>query len=169
MAWLVNERKLKAAANSMHQFCQQVRGIFPDNVDDRVVEAATVYLYVSLARDLFGQRFAAKLQRKLATNLKYSTAAEVEGHIARLEKQTDVLERAAHEDHPARTPEEIVRVHVVCTIQAMLSDAGFQEQRDQETIGRLYERFERAVKEMRRHLVGIKEANYFVMKSRQAV
>ena len=73
MGFLVNDRKLKAAVASMHQFCHEVREIFPGDVDDRVVEAATAYLYVSLVRDLFGPRFAAKLQKKLHMRLKYST------------------------------------------------------------------------------------------------
>ncbi len=53
MGFLVNDRKLKAAIGSMHQFCHNVREIFPGDVDDRVVEASTAYLYMSLVHDLF--------------------------------------------------------------------------------------------------------------------
>ena len=94
MGLLINDRKLKAALGSMHQFCQEVRQVFPGDVDDRVVEASTVYLYVNLTRDLFGNRFAAKLQKKMHGRLKYSTAAEVEGHVTRIARQSEALEKA---------------------------------------------------------------------------
>ena len=46
MRLLVSGRKVKAAANSMHQFCPAVRAIFRREVNDIVVEAATLVLYV---------------------------------------------------------------------------------------------------------------------------
>ena len=164
MALLINDRKVKAAANSMHQFCQQVRTIFPGEVDDRAVEAATAYLYISLVRDLFGNRFAVKLQRRLYARLKYSTPAEVEGHIARITKHSEVIERT--EDNGVEdTPEEAVRAHVMSVIEAILSDAGFQG-RDPEITRRAYVRFEEAVKEIRDHLLGIRDQNNFLMRTR---
>ncbi|MHC4776806.1 MAG: hypothetical protein ACYTBR_16305 [Planctomycetota bacterium] len=156
MGLLVNDRKLKAAAFSMHQFCQEVRCIFPGDVDDRVIEAATVYLYVSLARDLFGHRFAIRLQKRLRGNLKYSTPAEVEGHVARIARQSESLERAAASQATERTP---------AVIEAMLADAGFQDPADEDA-RKAYIKFEAAIMVIRKHLVGIKEQNYFLMKSK---
>jgi len=165
MGFLVNDRKLKAAAASMHQFCHEVREIFPGDVDDRVVEAATAYLYVSLVRDLFGHRFGSKLQKKLHTRLKYSTSAEVEGHIARITRDSGAMEKGLDTHAPERSPEDIVRAHVLSVIDAMLTDAGFKNP-DREQAAKAYTKFEVAIKAMRSHLLGIKEQNYFLMKTR---
>ncbi|MEE8460222.1 MAG: hypothetical protein V3S08_10115 [Phycisphaerales bacterium] len=165
MGFLVNDRKLKAAVGSMHQFCHEVREIFPGDVDDRVVEAATTYLYVSLVRDLFGHRFGAKLQKKLHLRLKYSTSAEVEGHIARITKDAGAMEKGLDSYAPERSPEDIVRAHVLSVINAMLTDAGFKNL-DREEAAKAYTKFEVAIKAMRSHLLGIKDQNYFLMKTR---
>jgi hypothetical protein len=167
MGLLVNERKLKAAALSMHQFCQEVRAIFPSDVDDRVVEAATVYLYVSLARDLFGQRFASRLQKKLHGNLKYSTPAEVEGHLVRISRQSESMEKAAAAKASERTPEELCRAHTESVIEAMVANAGIQNH-DPVEAKKAYIKFEEAIRVIRKHLVGIKEQNYFLMKTKPA-
>ncbi len=165
MGLLINDRKLKAAVNSMHQFCQEVRTVFPGEVDDRVVEAATAYLYLSLARDLFGPRFSSKLQKRLAARLKYSTPAEVEGHIARITKHSEALEKAMASASHDRSAEEIVRAHVTSVIEAMLGDAGFNGD-DPEVLKKSYPCFETTIKEMRKHLIGIKEQNNYLMKTR---
>ena len=64
-----------------------------------------------------------------------------------------------------RSAEEIVRAHVLAVIEAMLCDAGFKSV-GKEQAARAYIQFERAIKEMRSHLVGIKEQNHFLMKTR---
>jgi len=165
MGFLVNDRKLKAAALSMHQFCQEVREIYPGDVDDRVVEASTTFLYVSLVRDLFGPRFANKLQRRLRTLLKYSTAAEVGGHIARITVYSEGIEKRVRSFSDERSAEDIVRTHVLAVIEAMLSDAGFKGVSSEEA-AKSYVKFEHAIKEMRKHLLGIKDQNHFLMKTR---
>ena len=165
MSFLINDRKLKAAAGSMHQFCQEVREIFPGDVDDRVVEASTTYLYVSLVRDLFGPRFATKLQKRLRTLLKYSTAAEVGGHIARITLHSEALEKSVKSFSGPCSAEEIVRAHVLAVIEALLSDAGFKNISPAET-AKSYAKFENAIKEMRKHLLAIKDQNNFLMKTR---
>lgn len=162
MSWMVNDRKLKAAIGSMHQLCQSVRAIFPGDVDDRVVEAVTLYLYTSLARDLFGPRFAAKLHKRLSVRLKYATAAEVEGHLARITKQSEAIQQAEESVSEDRSPEEMCRAHSSAVIASMLDDAGFNG-RDPETHKKAYIKFDEAILEIRKHLIGIKEQNYFVM------
>ncbi|MHC4081615.1 MAG: hypothetical protein ACYS15_00775 [Planctomycetota bacterium] len=167
MGLLVNERKLKAAALSMHQFCQEVRAIFPGDVDDRVVESVTAYLYVSLARDLFGQRFSSRLQKKLYGNLKYSTPAEVEGQLARISRQSESLEKAAAAKASERTPEEMCRAHTEAVIESMLANAGIQNY-DPAEAKKAYIKFEEAIRVIRKHLMGIKDQNYFLMKNKPA-
>ena len=165
MGLLINERKVRAAAGSMHQFCQQVRAIFPGPADDRIVEAATVYLYLNLARDLFGHRFASRLLKKLARQLKYCSAREIEATITKIVKLSTAMEKAAADNGSNRSPEAIVRAHVVSVIEAMLTDAGFRGE-DPELSSKAYEPFERAVMAIRKHLLGIKEQNYFLMRSK---
>ena len=46
----IDELKLQATAGSLQQFMPAVRSIFPDEVDDVTLEAATVYLYVGVTR-----------------------------------------------------------------------------------------------------------------------
>ncbi len=167
MGLFINDRKLKAAASSMHQFCQEVRTIFPGQADDRVVEAATAYLYAQLAHDLFGARFARKLSRKLRANLKYSTLAELEGRMAGIGRQVAAMEQTVSSAATGKSPEEIVRLHVSCTIEAMLTSAGFSGN-DPEVGRKVYPRFEEVIRNMRKHLLGIREQNYFLMKSRVA-
>jgi hypothetical protein len=165
MGFLINSRKVRAAAGSMHQFLQPVRTIFPGPVSDKIVEAATIYLYMNLARDLFGLRFANQLQRKLRRELKYGTAREVEARIAAIVRMAAALEKAAAgTGGGGRAPEDVVRAHVVSVIEAMLNDAGLRGE-DPETARKAYEPFERTVKDMRRHLLGIKEQNSFLMRS----
>jgi hypothetical protein len=165
MGLLINDRKLKAATGSMHQFCQPVREIFPGEVDDRVVESVTLYLYTSLTRDLFGARFGNKLQKRLLPRLKYTTSAEVQGHMARITKHSSALEKVEESTGQTRSPDEAVRAHVASTIEAFLSDAGFATS-DQAVLQKAYDRFERCIKVMREHLIGIREQNYFLMKTR---
>jgi hypothetical protein len=153
----------------MHQFCQPVRAIFPGTVSDQVVEAATIYLYMNLARDVFGLRFANKLQRKLRRTLKYGSAKEVESRIAGIVRQAAALEKAAATTGGGgRSPDDVVRAHVVSVIEAMLNDAGLRGE-DPELAKKAYEPFERTVKDIRRHLVGIKEQNSFLMRAKSDV
>ena len=52
-------------------------------------------------------------------------------------------------------------------MEAMLSDAGFQG--DPDVTKRAFARFERAISDIRKHLLGIKEQNVFVLKTRTPV
>jgi hypothetical protein len=132
-----------------------------------VVEAATVYLYTSLARDLFGPRFSSRLQKRLQGNLKYSTPAEVEGHLARINRQSESLEKAAAAKAAERTAEELCRAHTEAVIEAMLANAGIQNY-DPTEAKKAYMKFEEAIHVIRKHLVGIKDQNHFLMKNKPA-
>ena len=165
MSFLTNDRKLKAAAGSMHQFCQEVRWIFPGETDDRMIETATVYLYGQLAQDIFGPRFATKLAKRLRQRLKYATPAEVEARIDRIDRQSEALERAAAALSEGDSAEEICRNHVESVIGAMLSEAGY-EHGDPEASKKAFMRFEDVIRSIRKHLLGIKEQNYFLMRTR---
>lgn len=160
-----NDRKLKAAANSMHQFCQEVRHMFPGDVDDRVIEASTAYIYIQMAHDLFGHRFASRLQRRLRNQLKYATPAELEGRVAGITRHAEGLERAALQMSSDHSPEEICRLHTSCVIESLLVIAGFDVGKPEVT-KTAYIRFEEIIQDIRKHLLGIKEQNYFLMRSR---
>lgn len=164
MGWFINERKVKAAANSMHQFCQVVRSIFPGDTDDGVIESATIFLYVRLSRDLFGRRFAECLSTRLRDRLKYATVSEVKTRIARIARQADDLERAAVSvSSPRCSPQEKCRNHVTSVIESLLLEAGFRSD-DPQLLKETYPRFEDVVRGLKTHLLGIKEQNAVMMK-----
>ena len=164
MGWFINERKVKAAANSMHQFCQVVRSIFPGHTDDGIIESATIFLYVSLSRDLFGRRFAECLSTRLRDRLKYATVSEVKTRIARIARQADDLERAAVSvSSPRCSPQEKCRNHVTSVIESLLLEAGFRSD-DPQLLKETYPRFEDVVRGLKTHLLGIKEQNAVMMK-----
>ncbi len=163
MGWFINERKVKAAANSMHQFCQVVRSIFPGHTDDGVIESATIFLYVSLSRDLFGRRFAECLSTRLRDRLKYATLSEVETRVARIARQADDLEQAADSVSSPRSSQEKCRNHVTSVIESLLLEAGFRSD-DPQLLKETYPRFEDVVRGLKTHLLGIKEQNAVMMK-----
>ena len=71
MGLFVSKAKLKAATYSMHQFCPNVKTIFPmSEVDEVVVEASTLFLYLQTARDVLGVRFARTLAEMLQQRLR---------------------------------------------------------------------------------------------------
>jgi hypothetical protein len=168
MALFVNQQKVKAAAHSMHQFCQEVRDIFPGDTDDRVIETVTVYLYVQLAQDLFGPRFATRLRSRLRQRLKYATPAEVQARVERIDRQAEVFEEAAGSTSSSRSAEDICRTHVTSVIEAMLAEAGYRGE-DAELTKKAYMRFEDVIRDIRKHLLGIKEQNSFIMKAKSRV
>ncbi len=168
MGLFSNERKMKAAAASMHQFCQEVRHMFPGDVDDRVIEASTAYIYVKMTQDLFGNRFASKLQRRLRNQLKYATPSELEGRIAGISRHAEGLEQAASQIASDHSPDEMCRLHTSCVIEALLALAGFNGN-DPQVTKQAYMRFEEIIRDMRKHLIGIKEQNYFLMKTKAPV
>ncbi len=162
MGFFVNDLKVKATAGSMHQFCQVVRSIFPGHADDRVIEAATVYLYAQVAEDLFGKRFTSRLKKQLGARIKYSTPSELAVRVAKIKRQARVRARAVAALSPVRSPEERVRLHVTSVIESLLFEAGF-EASDPEVVRQCYARFEDVVRQLKKHLQGIKEQNYFLM------
>lgn len=165
MSLFGNDRKLKAAASSMHQFCQEVRHMFPGDVDDRVIEASTAFIYVKMAQDLFGARFAQRLMRRLRTQLKYATPAELEGRIVGINKHAEGLERTASQLTGDTSPEEMCRLHTSCVIEALLALAGF-DGNDPQVAKNAYLSFEEIILDMRKHLLGIKDQNFFLMKNK---
>ena len=82
-----------------------------------------------------------------------------------LQDQIDSVgfERAAREISPARTTQGNFENHIRSVVQSMLLEAGFRCD-DAELVRETFQRFEEAVREIQRHLLGIKQQNYFVMR-----
>lgn len=164
MGLLINNRKLDAAATSMHQFCQETRSIFPaGQANDDLVEAATVFLYLRTAQGLFGRRFSAALARRLKARLKYGAASDMKTTIQRFQERANHLERARLAQIDTRDADEVVRSHVTSVIESLLAEAG-ATMSDPEIIRNAYAKFELVIRDMKRHLSGIKEQNVFLMK-----
>ncbi|MHC4948586.1 MAG: hypothetical protein ACYTG1_10025 [Planctomycetota bacterium] len=155
--------KLKAAAGSMHQFCPMVRAIFPPgHVGESVIEAATVCLYLKLAREVFNRRFVAKLRERLWGQLRYGTPAEVEQRVRQILERTEVLERLAQEDRSAPEETDFQR-HVTSLIRSLFIEAGI-DCAEPELVRETFSRFEETVRRIKSHLAGIKRQNLYIMR-----
>lgn len=164
MRFLLDQRKMKATARSMHQFCGNVRAIFPSEVKNEVVETATVFLYVKICREVFGRRFADRICKQLRENLKYSTVHEVNTALARICKESNGYELAAAEMQPALSPQEQFQIHVTSVVRAMLLEGGFlTAENENALLARAFRPFDNAVRAIKTHLLGIKRQNHFIM------
>ena len=162
MALIINQQKLQAAAGSMHQFCQEVRELYPGPADDPAVEAATYYIYVNMARDVFGRRFSGRMSRVIRSKLKYATASEIKQRMTRIHRRSRARDRALHKINGPRGAEDRCRSHVTSVIKALLAEASFHGD-DPDIIRCAYTRFEEVARHIKRHLTGIKEQNRFVL------
>jgi hypothetical protein len=164
MGLLFNKRKLTAAASSMHQFCQETRALFPGGgADNAVVEAATMFLYLRTAEPMFGRRFAGALAEQLKARLKYTSPGDMKATLHRIHSRATQFERARVAKLDSRDAEEMVRAHVTSVIESLLAEAG-ETAGEPEVIRDAYARLENLVRDMKRHLAGIKEQNVFLMK-----
>ncbi|MCH7546225.1 MAG: hypothetical protein IID30_07475 [Planctomycetes bacterium] len=151
MSLLVNKTKLNAAAYSMPQFCPIVRTIFPEPVDDTLAEASTFFLYLQVARDTMGKRFAVKLGEKLIESTRASRE-EIAECVSRLSKQVATI-----------PPKAEFHEHVSQVITFLLAEAGCPTT-DQEVLRTCFSRFQSAVSGIKQHLDGIKNQNVRVLK-----
>lgn len=164
MGLLINKLKLTAAASSMHQFCQEARAIFPGGqAENPVVEAATIFMYLRTAEPIFGRRFTAALARQLRGRLKYAAPGDMKTTLHRIHERARRLERARAAQVDARDAEAMVRAHVTSVIESLLAEAGVTGS-DPEVIRAGYGKLEGLVRDMKRHLAGIKEQNVYLMK-----
>ncbi|MFK7959518.1 MAG: hypothetical protein AB8G96_03260 [Phycisphaerales bacterium] len=163
MGLFINGHRLKAAAFSLHQFCGAVRTIFPDLVDDRVVEAVTAFLYLRVAEETFGRRFAAALRSRARETYKFSDWSEIESRIARIEHNIEAFDATSAELDPALMAEEEFTRHVRSVIRSILLEANNPWQ-DTNIVRHTFPRFENAVVRIQKHLEGIKGQSTFLMR-----
>ncbi len=163
MGLFVDRRKLTAASRSMGQFLPVVRSIFRGDVSDQVVESAAVYLYTQLAQDIFSRRFANLLRRNLIRTPKFMPPGQLRARLGRITREVADFERADKATFGIRSPDKKFETYVRSVIQSLLLEAGLRSD-DVDLIKETFTRFEEAIREIRRHLVGIKQQNFFVMK-----
>lgn len=162
MNWMVNQCKVKAAARSMHQFLPAVRSIFGQDVDAVALETATVFLYVRVAKEVFGRRFSDRLCGQLSALLRYISESEARVRISRLSTTAEAylaFEQASHPDAPA---DEQFRFHVRSAIKSMFDEAGLRSD-DDARVRDGFAAFEDAARRIKTHMLGIKRQNRFVM------
>ena len=162
MGFLIDRLKLKAAASSMHQFCPVVRGVFPDEADNKVVESITLFLYLNLAKDVFGPRFTKALGRRLCAHLKFTTPCEARTRLGRFSRRAGRVRSTADSMLSHKTPELMFQNHIASVVHTMLSEAG-QDPSDSEERAQAFERFDATVRRMKEHLIGIRKQNHFLM------
>lgn len=164
MKLLLDNRKVRATARSMHQFCGYVRNIFPTEVANEVVETATIYLYVKVCREVFGKRFSDRIGRMMRDNLKYCTVAEVNRGLARICREADGYEQAAAEMQPDMSTQEQFQAHVTGVVRAMLREGGVLDGENEDAVlARAFKPFDAAVRAIKTHMLGIKRQNHFIM------
>lgn len=161
MALLISKRKLAAAAGSMHQFCPIVRSVFRVNPEDQVVEAATVFLYSRVAHDVFGTRFALRLQERLRARYKTGSAVEIEKMLHRIACRFEEHRRISSIKTPLNCPHSEFTEHVRSVIRSLLAEAGLPD--DPDFVRDAFPRFEAAVQRLKAHLEGIKRQNQYLM------
>ena len=163
MALFIDRRKLNAATRSMDQFLPVVRSIFQGKADDETVEAATVFLYAQLAQSVFGNRFANVLRRGLLNRSKFMRPTDLRARLRRFERDVAAFEQAAGAVALSRSPESKFENYVKSVVQALLHETGARSD-DMDLLKETFTRFEEAVREIKRHLVGLKQQNFFVMR-----
>jgi hypothetical protein len=163
MGFFLDRLKLKAALHSMHQYLSPVRGMFPGDVSDEVVEAATYFLYVRIARDVFTPRFAATLSRRLKYNLKFNDPSTAVGHVKRIGRRAEKMRKALRSSSASRAPEIEFENNVRSVISSLLAEANLPAN-DPEVLKVAFREFDNAVRQIKQHLLGIKKQNHFIMR-----
>ncbi len=162
MGILGAERRLHAAASSMHQFYPLVRSFFRVPVDDRLVESATLFLYARIGQEIFGARFLDRFQGHIEDRLKYASPADASEQMIR------IAERANHfEQVPDRLLDEVqvttpFEHRVRSYIRALLEESG-QDPEDAESVRDGFVRLENVLNRLRVHLTGIKRQSAFLL------
>lgn len=163
MGLLVNKRKVRAAASSMHQFLGAVRSIFIDDPDEAALEAATVYLYDRMARDVFGNRFTEAMRDQLQPLYKFASPAEIDARVGRIERVAEAEDRIVGDPLPEHSPDNAFTEHVRRVIRSLLFEAGY-EFNDPHVLRATFPRFEETVRRIKTHLTGIKNQHGFMMR-----
>ena len=162
MGFMLDKKKVRAAARSMHQFCSPVRAFFPTEVDDATVEVCATYLYLRTAREVFGRAFSGRLEQCLQVSFKYSTALEIRDRVARIAEIVRVLEGESDELLPEGTSQSDFAHSLRCRMRGLLNEACMPTD-DNELLRDRFVPFERLIERIEEHLTGIKRQNHFVM------
>ncbi len=147
----------------MGQYLPVVRAIFRGDVSDQVVESAAVYLYVQIAQDVFSRRFSSLVRRNLVRTPKFMPSGELRARLGRIDREVTDFEKAGMAAIGTDSPDKKFETFVRSVIQSLLLEAGMRSD-DVDLIKETFTRFEEAIREMRRHLLGLKQQNFFVMK-----
>ncbi len=162
MNLLVDQRKVKAAARSMHQFCPRVVNIFSRDVEQPVLETATLYLYIKIAREVFGRKFCDNLCGQLRALLRSVDEHEAALRVARMVETAEAFRRVEQQLQPDAIDDERFRMLVRSAIRSMFAEAGLPGP-DDEQLRDSFAQFEDTARRIKEHLTGIKRQNRFVM------
>lgn len=163
MTLFISQRKLKAAASSMHQFCPAVKAISPEAAPDDVVEVWTVYLYEHVAAEVFGRRFLKQLRGPLRRKARHNSPEEMDARVHKVQRLVENYQKASEDDAPPNSDSQRFTHYVQSVLRALLAEAGTREP-DMMQLRRAYERFESAVRTLKMHLSGIKQQSPFIMR-----
>jgi hypothetical protein len=162
MLGILSRVKLVAAAKSMHQFCNVVRGILPGDVNDDVVEAATGFLYLSVSADVFGSSATARIRRAIRHRLKYLSPREFASRIERLGLQAEAFRLSELSASGKADDATAYQVAVNGAIRSMCIEAGLNHS-DPDVLRECFPRFEHAAARIKAHLAGIRSQNRWLI------
>jgi hypothetical protein len=152
--------KVRAAANSMHQFLPVLRNVVPATADEAMVEAATVFLYERITQEVFGKRFASRMRTLVRDRYKFGTPIEVDSRVWKITRYFEEFEAA--EKSGIHNDQEAFTVHVRAVIRAFLAESGLDPS-NEGLVKEIFPRFEAAARTLKRHLSGIRQQSHFVM------
>ena len=163
MGLFTDDRKVKAAARSMHQFLPEMRGLFPEAVQDWVVEASLVFMYRRMCHEVYGHRFVERWDGHVHDLYKYATAPEVNAQILKVAKLAESYEGVDDTLLPDDAVVTDYEHRIRCMIRAIFNGAGCPGD-DPEIIRSSFAPVESLMKKIASHLAGIKKQNPFVMR-----
>jgi hypothetical protein len=161
----ISRVKLKAVVGSMHQFCGPVRSLLPERTEDRVVETVTLFLYLKLAQEVFGRRFTGAMWRRLRRQLKFTSAEDVRSRIDRIATRARRLNRVANGRADDRSPQEAFSDHVAAVVKSILAEAKGTGDEVPHDARESFANFEKVVRRMKDHLLGIRRQPRFLMQT----
>lgn len=167
LSWIASPRRVRAAVRSMHQFCPIVRSMFTEDIEDDAIEAMTVYLYLSIARDVLGRGFSKRLARNLRKQLKYCSPYEINPRLQRIARRSRKIERRLRDKTRKRmTGADRYALRIQGVVRAMLFESTRYKTDNQArdaALAHAYAPFNTVSSRMKAHLEGIGKQHFSML------
>ena len=132
------------------------------DIDDSAVEAVTMFLYVRMAREVFGQRFVKSMWLQVQELLKYASPQDVKARVESIARRLCEYEHSTLGDlipGAATAYQHQVR----CALRAVLAECTLPAN-DADLLHTLFMPFVDVMDRIRTHLQGIKGQNTYLLR-----